>query len=234
MKLLTRLLAMIGMHVLPAVAQTQAGAQPPFEYQLWAADHVVTAVTLRSGERVSYRVQRVLKGNAGSLRYREPQVLDIDDAMWRLLGRRAETGESALLLLRGPQAAAPAHGVLEYYVLGTGSRFMHAPDDASVRKALSVNDVERLLRAPPFDTRTCGRITLRGEYLLCVDILHGGTRSEGRSGRLYRHGVEVKGERTGQIIDTEPAGGGLKFIFLGNERPQLWSVSGWDLQSHPR
>ena len=234
MKLLTRLLAVIGMHALPAAAQAPAAAQPPFEYQLWAANHVVSAVALRSGERVSYRVQRVLKGNAGSLRFREPQVLDIDDGMWRLLGRRAETGDSVLLLLRGAQSAQPGHGVIEYYALGSGSRFTHAPDDASVRKMLTVGDVEHLLRAPPFDTRGCGRITLRGEYLLCIDILHGGTRSEGRSGRLYRHGVEVTGGRKGQIVDTEPTGGGLKFIFLGLERPHLWSVSGWDLLSNPR
>jgi hypothetical protein len=99
---------------------------------------------------------------------------------------------------------------------------------------MTVSDVERMLRAPPFDTRECGRVTVRDEYVLCMEILHGGTRSEGRVGRLYRHGVEMKAARKGQRIDTEPTGGGLQFIFLGDERPHLWSVSGWDLESHPR
>lgn len=240
MKFIVRLLALIGLQSAAATAQTpagmqpSAGAQPPFEYQLWAADHVVLATALRSGENVGYRLQKVLRGSAATLKFRDGQTLDVDDAMWRQLGRRAVSGDGVLLLLRGPRAAAPAHGALELYILDSGLRFTHAPDDASVRKTLRMADVERMLGAPPFDTRGCGRMTIRGEYVLCTEVLHGGTRSEGRVGRLYRYGVEVKGEKRGQIIDTEPAGGGIKFIYLGNERPHLWSVSGWDLESNPR
>ncbi len=232
MKFIARMLALIGMNT--AAIAAPAGAQPPFEYQLWAADHVVLAVALRSGENVGYRLQKVLKGSAATLKFREGQTLDVDDAMWRQLGRRAVTGDSVLMMLRGPRAAAPAHNALELYILDGSLRFTHAADDASVRKTLTAAEVERVLRAPPFDTRGCGRMTLRGEYVLCTEVLHAGTRSEGRVGRLYRYGVELKGEKKGQIIDTEPAGGGIKFIFLGNERPHLWSVSGWDLESNPR
>lgn len=234
MKFIARLLALIGLHSMASAAPAPAGAQPPFEYQLWVADHVVLAVALRSGERVTYRLQRVLKGDAGKLRFGEKQLLDVNDAMWRLLGKRAATGDGVLLLLHGPKPAAPMHDVLELYLLDGSSRFTHASDDASVRKTLTVAEVERMLSVPPFDTRNCGRVTLRGEYVLCTEILHGGTRSEGRVGRLYRYGVELKGERKGQIVDTEPTGGGIRFIFLGNERPHLWSVSGWDLESNPR
>jgi len=234
MKLIARLLALIGMHTAGTATAAPAGAQPPFEYQLWSADHVVQAIVTHSGERVNYRLQSVLKGDAGRLKFREPQILDVDDSMWRLLGRRAASGESVLLMLRGPRAPSPAHTAMELYRFDHRLRFTHAPDDVTVAKTLAVSDVERLLRAPPFDMCNCGRITLRGDYLLCVDILHGGTRSEGRVGRLYRHGVEVKGERKGQIVDTEPTGGGLRFIFLGNERPHLWTVSGWDVESNPR
>jgi len=133
--------------------------------------------------------------------------------MWRLPGRQAATGDGVLLILRGPKATPPARGALELYLLDSSLRFTHAPDDASARRTLTLAEVERLLRAPPFDTRGCGRVTLRGEFVLCTEILHGGTRSEGRIGRPYRYGIELKGGRTGQIIDTEP-GGGLKFIFL--------------------
>ena len=240
MKFLGRVLALIGLHTMASMASmapaapAPAGAEPPFEYQLWAADHVVIATALRSGENVSYRLQRLLKGDPATLKFKETQMLDVDDAMWRQLGRRAPAGDSVLLLLRGPRAAPPAHSALELYLLGVKLTFIHAPDDASVRKSLNAADVERMLREPPFDTRGCGRVTLRGEYVLCTEILHGGTRSEGRIGRLYRHGVEVKGERKGQTIDTDPTGGGMKFIFLGNERPLLWTVSGWDLESNPR
>jgi len=234
MKFIARLLALIGLHSMASAAPAPAGAQPPFEYQLWVADHVVLAVAMKSGERVSYRLERVLKGDANKLRFGDARLLDFDDSMWRLLGRRAVTGDSVLLLLSGPRAAPPTHHALELYLLDTSLRFTHAPDDKSVRRTLMLAEVERMLREPPFDTSRCGRVTLRGEYVLCVDILHGGTRSEGRVGRLYRYGAEMKGERKGQIVDTEPTGGGLKFIFLGNERPHLWSVSGWDLESNPR
>ncbi len=231
MKFMAPLLALIGMQTVVSAAQTPAGAQPPFEYQLWAADHVVLTVALRSSDRVSYRLERVLKGNAVTLNFREPQILDVDDTVWQRLGKRASSGERALLLLRKPDGAARTHHVLELYLLGSGSRFTHAANDASVKQSLTINEVERLLRMPPFDTRGCGRVTVQGEYVLCSEILHGGTRSEGRIGRLYRHGVAVPGTQKGQVIETEPTGGGLKFIYRGAERPHLWSVSGWDVET---
>jgi hypothetical protein len=206
-----------------------AAAQPPFEYQLWTANHVVIATALRSGENVGYRLQRVLKGNPATLKFREAQTLDVDDAMWRQLGRRAVTGDSVLLLLNGPRAMPPAHSALELDLLNAKLQFTHAQEDAGVRKTLSITDVERMLREPPFDTRSCGRITLRGEYLLCTEVLHAGTRSEGSIGRLYRHGAEIKGEQKEQAVNVDPTGGSATFIFRGNERPYLWSVSGWQM-----
>ena len=233
MKFLARLLALIGLHSTTVAAPPPAGAQPPFESQLWHADHVVLAVALGSAENMNYRLQRVLKGDPNTLRLRQGQMLDIDDSTWRLLGKGAVAGDTVLMFLHGLQTVAPAHDAIEFYPLDARLRFTHAPGESSVRRTLTVDEVERILGAPPFNTRGCGRLTVRGEYVLCTEILQGGTRSEGRVGRLYRYGVEVKGVRKGQIIDTEPTGGGVKFIFLGSERPHLWSTSGWDLESNP-
>lgn len=62
-----------------------------------------------------------------------------------------------------------------------------------------------------------------GDYELRTEILHPGTRSEGRIGRLFRAGVEVRGEHVGQVIEAD----GARFVFQGDERPHLWSRSGW-------
>lgn len=64
-----------------------------------------------------------------------------------------------------------------------------------------------------------------GAYELRVQVLHAGTRSEGRVGRLYLDGVEITGGRPGETIVVEPEG--TRFVHLGDERPHLWSVSGW-------
>ncbi|MCE9621757.1 MAG: hypothetical protein K8R99_05365 [Actinomycetia bacterium] len=62
-----------------------------------------------------------------------------------------------------------------------------------------------------------------GEYELRVHVLHAGTRSEGRIGRLYRRGVEVEGANVGHVVDA----GSQQFVFRGDNRPHIWSVSGW-------
>ncbi|MBX3287558.1 MAG: hypothetical protein KF703_19585 [Actinobacteria bacterium] len=62
-----------------------------------------------------------------------------------------------------------------------------------------------------------------GAYELRVELLHAGTRSEGRIGRLYRGGVEVRDGVAGEVVEAD----GRRFTFLGDERPHLWSTSGW-------
>ncbi len=234
MNLCGRLLALIGLHSMASAAPAPAGAQPPFEYQVWAADHVVIADSTRAGDGIRYRLNKLLKGDAHKLQSRKDATLDVDDTIWRQLGKRPVTGKRVLLLLKGPRAVPPVHAALEWYVLDARQQFVHAPDDATVRKTLLLADLENLLRRPPFDLGRCGQVTQRSDFVLCSEVLHAGTRSEGRIGRLYRYGAEMTGERKGQIIDTESTGGGTWFIFLGNERPHLWSVSGWDVESNPR
>lgn len=58
-------------------------------------------------------------------------------------------------------------------------------------------------------------------------VQRAGTRSEGRIGRLYATGQEVRSE-PGATISTGPDG--PEFVFLGDERPHLWSLSGWAIQ----
>lgn len=74
---------------------------------------------------------------------------------------------------------------------------------------------ERLLRR--------GDAVRSGAYELRVQVLHPGTRSEGRIGRLFRDGVEVEGAAAGEVVDAGPH----RFLFHGHERPHLWSTSGW-------
>lgn len=71
-------------------------------------------------------------------------------------------------------------------------------------------------------------VTRVGAYELRVAVLHRGTRSEGRVGRLFHGDREVRGRARGQAVEAEP--GGARFVFLGAERPHLWSVSGWQLE----
>jgi hypothetical protein len=62
-----------------------------------------------------------------------------------------------------------------------------------------------------------------GAYELRTTVLHPGTRSEGRIGRLARDGVAVTGQPPGAVIEAD----GVRFTFQGDERPHLWSRSGW-------
>lgn len=66
-----------------------------------------------------------------------------------------------------------------------------------------------------------------GEYLLRTRILHAGTRSEGRVGRLFRNGSEVPGRTPGEFIDAPTPSGTVRFTYMGEARPHLWSTSGW-------
>lgn len=68
-----------------------------------------------------------------------------------------------------------------------------------------------------------------GPYVLRVEVLHAGTRSEGRVGRLFEGKREVRGARAGETISVDP--GGRVLVFLGDERPHLWSVSGWTIEA---
>lgn len=66
-----------------------------------------------------------------------------------------------------------------------------------------------------------------GDHLLRIQVLHAGTRSEGRIGRLFIRGVERQGREVGESIDVATPSGSVRFTYLGQARPHLWSVSGW-------
>jgi hypothetical protein len=72
-----------------------------------------------------------------------------------------------------------------------------------------------------------------GDYLLRTRILHAGTRSEGRIGRLFRNGTEVPGRIPGEFIDVTTPAGSVRFTYLGEARPHLWSISGWTDRAVP-
>ena len=67
------------------------------------------------------------------------------------------------------------------------------------------------------------------DLVLRVEVLHAGTRSEGRVGRLFRGDVEVTGHQVGDVA----VDGDVRFRFRGHERPHLWSASGWALDDGP-
>lgn len=75
--------------------------------------------------------------------------------------------------------------------------------------------------------RGCDERVEAGPYQLCIRVLQRGTRSEGRVGRLYRQGVEVPGRTVGETIEVNTPTGPVRFVFLGDHRPHLWSRSGW-------
>lgn len=66
-------------------------------------------------------------------------------------------------------------------------------------------------------------------YELRIKVLHAGTRSEGQVGRLLLNGEEVTGHQVGTTIDVPVEAGIVRFVYLGDERPHLWSHSGWDI-----
>lgn len=81
--------------------------------------------------------------------------------------------------------------------------------------------------------RAVTETTSVGPYELRVHVVHAGTRSEGRIGRLFRDGREIRGERPGHTVVVDPASpSSPAFVYVGDDRPHLWSVSGWTLE-HP-
>jgi hypothetical protein len=76
----------------------------------------------------------------------------------------------------------------------------------------------------------CDEAVRAGDYLLCVRILHAGTRSEGRIGRLYRAGAPVPDIAVGGTLEVPVADGVVRFTFHGWPRPHAWSHSGWSAQ----
>lgn len=73
-----------------------------------------------------------------------------------------------------------------------------------------------------------------GAYELQVRTLHTGTRSEGRIGRLYCDGSEVHPSATGGRIEVDTPTGTVVFVHVGDERPHLWSTSGWTVERDDR
>ncbi len=69
-----------------------------------------------------------------------------------------------------------------------------------------------------------GTTVSRDGWVLTTQVLHAGTRSEGYHGVLTHDGAEVAGKR-GQTMET-PLG---TLLYQGSleERPHLWSHSGW-------
>jgi hypothetical protein len=98
-----------------------------------------------------------------------------------------------------------------------------------LRRALALLGIGAGLRAGAAGAAGDGREDVReaGDYQLRTRILHAGTRSEGRVGRLFRNGMEVTGRTPGEFIDVTTVQGVLRFTYLGESRPHLWSVSGW-------
>lgn len=156
-------------------------------------------IALSTATAAGWRVDRVLRG-----------------APVDALGGAAPAGTTALLLI-----CAPSDGPAVVREALTVIRGQVGED------RVPVAEITRLLCAPPFDIRACGRVTQHGDYVLCAEVLHAGTRSEGRRGALWHRGVEVPGREAGEVIDV----GAARFVFRGRERPHLWSVSGWDVDA---
>lgn len=98
-----------------------------------------------------------------------------------------------------------------------------------LRRALAVLGIGAGTRVGIADAAADAREEVReaGEYLLRTRVLRAGTRSEGRVGRLFRGGVEVAGRMPGEFIDVTTPQGVVRFTYMGEARPHLWSVSGW-------
>ena len=202
MTLFARLLAGLGLHSAAVAAPAPPSPSLAFEHQLWRAQHVVRATILTRDNRSTFRPTKLYKGDPAKLAF----PLETPSS-----SRQGDV----IMLLFGP-SSEPAIFPLNFL-----QRFPFAPN-----RVVSLSELERILSLPPFHTRACHSTVTRGDYVLCTEILHAGTRSQGRRGTLYHAGVEVKGDKPGQTLD--------QFLFLGNERPHLWSVSGWDLPSNPR
>ena len=87
-----------------------------------------------------------------------------------------------------------------------------------LRRALAVLGIGAGTRVGIADAAADAREEVReaGEYLLRTRVLRAGTRSEGRVGRM-----------PGEFIDVTTPQGVVRFTYMGEARPHLWSVSGW-------
>lgn len=65
-------------------------------------------------------------------------------------------------------------------------------------------------------------------YIFCKTILHQGTRSEGSIGRLMYNGKRFVGKTIGEEIYLNDGKNSITLIWRGDERPYLWSHSGWE------
>ena len=63
-----------------------------------------------------------------------------------------------------------------------------------------------------------------GEWVLKIEYLLKGTRSEGQKGRLFKGGKEVKGKKKGDLLETALR----KLKHYGDERKVSWAISGWN------
>lgn len=66
-----------------------------------------------------------------------------------------------------------------------------------------------------------------GDVVLCITVRRRGTRSEGRVGRLFDGGRERRHDPIGTTVAGTRLPDVVAFEFLGWDRPQLWSTSGW-------
>lgn len=105
-----------------------------------------------------------------------------------------------------------------------------------LRRALAVLGLGAGARGGAAEAAVDAREEVReaGDYVLRTRILHVGTRSEGRVGRLFRSGIEVPGRTRGEFIDVTTPLGVVRFTYMGDARPHLWSVSGWTDRALPR
>ncbi len=197
-----RLLALIGFH---SIAPAVVAAQPPLEYQLWHAGHVIVVLQHGNAQHRHYQIERVLKGDMHRIVLRDGSVLDVDDSLWKLLGQVPVPGNTAVMFLTAREIMPPGHDVTGLYPLDQQNTFTYAAEDTSVRKTLNVLQLEELLARPPFNTRACVKSERVADYLLCT--------GETGQGRLYHHGMEVSGTEDGQIITANPPDTTPLFIY---------------------
>ena len=70
----------------------------------------------------------------------------------------------------------------------------------------------------------------QAEWVLRIQYLNKGTRSEGQDGVLLKNGQEVKPSKDGEVLDT--ALGQVKHY--GTERKLLWDLTGWNFADKKR
>ena len=102
-----------------------------------------------------------------------------------------------------------------------------APAEEAVRPAALPVAADKVPEIPPALTVRWEGDTLvyaSADCQLRIDYLNKGTRSEGQAGTLVRAGQPVSPGASGEELDT-PVG---RLKHYGDERPQAWSLSGWN------